>query len=137
MTLLDAKPEKPARRVFRYLPLWLFILIILAVAGIISYEFWDYPETRAVSRFFTTLEKGDYRRAYELWKPAPSYSFSDFMHDWGPEGDYGKVRAFLIVRAKSEGSSTVEVWVRVNYEEPPLGILVDRRSKGLAYALSE
>jgi hypothetical protein len=136
MTLLDAKPAKPSRRVFKYIPLWLFILILAIVAGLVTYKFWDYPEQRAVSRFMTTLEKGDYRRAYELWKPAPSYKFSDFMHDWGPQGDYGKIRAFQIVQVKSEGSSTVEIKVRINFQEPPLGILVDRRSKGLAYALS-
>jgi hypothetical protein len=137
MTLLDAKPARPARRVFKYFPIWLFTLIILVIGAVITYELWDYPEERAVSRFFVTLEKGDYKRAYELWKPAPSYSFNDFMHDWGPEGDYGKIRAFQFVRVQSEGSSTVEIWVRINYEEPPLGILVDRRSKGLAYALSD
>jgi hypothetical protein len=137
MTLLDAKPQTPARRVFKYIPIWLFVLIILVVAGVVTYELWDYPEERAISTFFTTLEKGNYQRAYQLWKPAPSYRFSDFMHDWGPEGDYGKIRAFQLVRVKSEGSSTVEIWVRVNYEEPPLGILVDRKSKGLAYALSD
>jgi hypothetical protein len=136
MTLLDAQPERPPRRVFKYIPLWLFILIIAVVAGLVAYKLWDYPEERAVSRFMTTLEKGDYGRAYQLWKPAPSYKLSDFMHDWGPQGDYGKVRSFQIVRARSEGTSTVEVFVRINYEEPPLGILVDRKSKGLAYALS-
>jgi hypothetical protein len=137
MTLLDAQPAKPKRRIFKYIPIWLFILIIAVAAGVITYELWDYPEERAVSRFTTTLEEGHYHRAYELWKPAASYSFSDFMHDWGPEGDYGKIRTFQIVQVKSEGSSTVEVMVRVNQEEPPLGILVDRNSKGLAYALSE
>lgn len=136
MTLLDAKPARPPRRVFKYIPLWLFILILVIAAGIVTYELWDYPEEHAVSRFMTMLEKGNYQGAYQLWKPASSYKFSDFMHDWGPEGDYGKIRAYQIVRVKSQGSSTVEVWVRVNYEEPPLGILVDRRSKGLAYALT-
>jgi hypothetical protein len=136
MTLLDAQPAKPKRRVVKYIPNWLLVLIIAVVASLITYKLWDYPEERAVTRFMTTLEKGDYRRAYELWKPAASYSFSDFMRDWGPQGDYGKIRAFQIVHVKSEGTSTVQILVRVNYEEPPLGVLVDRKSKGLAYALN-
>lgn len=136
MTLLDARPVKPKRGFFKYVPLWLLILIIIVVTGLVTYKLWDYPEEHAVTRFMVTLEKGDYHGAYRLWQPAASYHFSDFMHDWGPEGDYGKIRSFQIVQVKSEGSSTVKVLVRINHEEPPLGILVDRKSKGLAYALS-
>lgn len=136
MTLLDAKAPKPKRGLFKYIPLPLFILILAAVAAFVTYSFWNYPEERAVSRFMTTLEKGDYKKAYQLWQPAPSYQFSDFIHDWGPEGDYGKIRSFEIIHAQSEGSSTVQVAVRINDEDPPLRILVDRRTKGLAYALN-
>jgi hypothetical protein len=137
MTLLDSQPVKPKRRVFKYIPNWLSVLIIVAIIGLITYKFWDYPEERAASRFMTTLEKGDFHGAYDLWKPAASYSFGDFMHDWGPQGDYGKIRTFQIVQVKSEGLSTVEVMIRINEQEPPLVILIDRKSKGLAYALSE
>ncbi|MGH9352907.1 MAG: hypothetical protein ACRD2G_12220 [Terriglobia bacterium] len=82
----------------------------------------------------TTLEQGNYQKAYKLWQPAPSYQFSDFMHDWGPQGDYGKIRSFDILDAKSKGSSTVLVYVTINNEQPPLGILVNRHTKGLAYS---
>ncbi|HEX5481310.1 MAG TPA: hypothetical protein VFZ08_01635 [Terriglobia bacterium] len=135
MTLLDAKAPKPKRGLFKYIPLPLFILILAAVAGFVTWSLWNYPEKRAVSTFLTTLEKGDYKKAYQLWQPAPSYAFSDFMHDWGPQGDYGKVRSFEIVSAKSQGSHTVEVKVRVNDEDPPLGLLVDRKTKGLSYSV--
>lgn len=134
MTLMDAKPLKPKRGIFKYIPLPLFIIILAAIAGFVTYSLWNYPEERAVSRFLTTLEKGDYRKAYQLWKPAPSYQFSDFIHDWGPEGDYGKIRSFEIIHAESKGSTTVLVLVKINHEEPPLGLLVDRKTKGLAYS---
>ncbi|MGH9327859.1 MAG: hypothetical protein ACRD2B_14415 [Terriglobia bacterium] len=134
MTLLDAKPPKPKRGIFKYIPLWLLIVIIAVIAAFVTYSLWDYPEERAVTRFLTTLEKGNYREAYKLWQPAASYEFSDFMHDWGPDGDYGKIRSFDILTAKSKGSTTALIYVTINHEEPPLGILVDRRTKGLAYS---
>ncbi len=136
MTLLDAQPKKLKTGFFKYIPLWLLIIIIVVVTVLIVRQFWDYPEKRAVTRFMTTLEKGDYRRAYQLWQPAPSYAFGDFMHGWGPEGDYGKIRSFQIVSAKSFGSSTVKIMIRVNHEEPALGLLVDRKTKGIAYAMT-
>jgi hypothetical protein len=136
MTLLDAKPAKPKTGIFKYIPLWLLILIIVVVASLVTYSLWNYPEEHAVTRFMTTLETGNYPKAYKIWKPAPSYQFSDFMHDWGPEGDYGRVRSFQIVGAKAFGSSTVKVWIRVNHEEPPLALLVDRSSKSIGYALN-
>ncbi len=134
MTLLDARPPRPKTGIFKYVPLWLLIIIIAVVIGIAVREFWDYPEERAVTTFLTTLEKGNYQKAYKLWQPVPSYAFGDFMHDWGPEGDYGKITSFKIVQAESEGSETVKVTVRINHREPPEGLLVDRKTKGLAFA---
>lgn len=135
MTLLDARPAKRRTGIFKYIPLPVLIIIIIVVAGFVTYSFWNYPEERAVSRFLTTLEKGQFKKAYELWQPAASYQFSDFMHDWGPEGDYGKIRSFQIIHSKSEGTHTVLVMVQINHEEPLLGIMVDRKSKGLSYSL--
>lgn len=135
ITLMDAKPPKRKRGIFRYIPLPVLILIIAAIAGFITYTYWDYPEEHTISIFLTTLEKGDYHKAYKIWQPAPSYHFEDFMHDWGPEGDYGKIRVFKIVGAKSEGSNTVLVKVRINDEDPPLSLLVDRKTKGISYSI--
>ncbi len=135
LTLLDAKPPKPKRGVLKYIPLPLLILILAAIAAFVTYSLWDYPEERVVTHFLTALEKGNYRKAYQVWQPAPSYHFSDFMHDWGPEGDYGKVRTFDILGAKSRGSTTVQVFVSINHVQPPLSLLVDRRSKGLSYSI--
>ena len=135
LKLMDAKPPKPKRGIFKYIPLPLLILILAAVAAFITYSLWDYREQHAVTTFITTLEKGDYRKAYQLWQPAPSYHFSDFMHDWGPEGDYGKIRMFRILGASSKGSDTVMVTMRINDEDPPLSLLVDRKTKGLSYSI--
>ncbi len=116
----------------KYLPI---LILILAVVGtLVAYALWDYPEERAVTRFLTTLEQGDYQQAYRLWQPSSSYSFDDFLAGWGEKGDYGKIRSFKILGAESKGSETVVVTVRINGVDPPLKLLVDRKTKGLAYS---
>lgn len=131
MSLLDATPPKPPLHIWRY------ILIAVVVAGIAygaAYYFWDYPEEHAVSRFLETVQRGDYQAAYRLWQASSSYSYDDFVKDWGPNGDYGKIREFEIVEANSAASGTVTVTVIINHESPALRLLVDKRTKGLAYS---
>lgn len=135
MTLLDSKPVKPKRGLFKYIPLPLFILILVIIGGVVTYALWDYPEERAVSRFLTTVETGRFQRAYQLWGPTSEYAYGDFIHDWGLQGDYGKIKDFRVVYAKSLGSHTVRVWVEINGRLTSL--LVDRKSKNLSYPLPD
>ncbi len=134
MTLLDSKPAKLPSGIRKYIPLPILILILALIGVFVGYRLWDYPEERAVSRFLTTLERGSYQEAYRLWQPSPSYTFDDFMGGWGERGDYGKIRSFEILRSNSKGSSTVIVTVRINGVEPPLDLIVDRKTKALAYS---
>jgi len=132
MTLLDAQVPKPPSKLRKILPLLIVIAIVLG--SFLTWRLWDYPEERAVSRFLTTLEQGNYPQAYKLWQPSLSYTYSDFLSGWGEQGDYGKIREFEILHARSEGSSTVAVTVRINNIDPPIDLLVDRKTKGLAYS---
>jgi hypothetical protein len=132
MTLLDAKPPKPPVHVWKYI--LAVIAVVLVGIGIYAY-FRDYTEERTVERFLTTLEQGKYQEAYRLWQPSSSYSYQDFLHDWGAQGDYGKIRQFQILGSRSKGSQTVIVTVRINNVDPPLDLLVDRKTKGLAYSI--
>jgi len=109
------------------------VLIILLSAGF-YFAFRNYPEERAVTRFLTTLEQGKFQEGYQLWQPSPTYSYQDFLHGWGLQGDYGKIRGFEILGAKSQGASLVIVTVRINNVDPPLDLVVDRRTKGLSYS---
>ena len=133
MTLLDAEPPKPQSALRKYLPG--VIALVVVTGALLGYRLRNYPEERAVARFLTTLEGANFREAYRLWQPSPSYSFGDFMHDWGEQGDYGKIREFEILQSKSKGSTTVIVTVRINNQNPPLDLLVDRHPKGLAYSI--
>ncbi|MBI4165010.1 MAG: hypothetical protein HY508_04675 [Acidobacteria bacterium] len=132
MTLLDAQPEKPKGVLRRYLVLW--ILLAVGSGAILFILFRNYSEERAVSRFLAALQQGQYREAYELWQPGPSYTYEDFLGGWGEKGDYGKIREFEILGSRSKGSNTVIVVVRINRGQPT-EILVDRKTKGLAYSV--
>ena len=132
MTLLDAPSPRPPLPIGRYILLG--VLTVLIGFGF-YFAFRNYPEERAVSRFLTTLEQGNFQEAYRLWQPSPSYSYQDFLNGWGTEGDYGKIREFKILGAKSQGSSLVIVTVKVNNIDPPLDLAVDRQTKGLSYSI--
>ncbi len=132
MTLLDAQPSRPPLPIAQYL---LAGVLLFLIAGVLYYRFHNYPEERAVARFLTTLQQGNYREAYRLWQPSPSYAYEDFLHDWGAQGDYGPIREFEILESRSKGSQTVLITVRINKVAPPLELAVDRKTKGLAYSI--
>ncbi len=131
MTLLDATPPKPPRKIGRYVTL---ALVIIILSGAAYMFFRNFPEERAVSQFLKTLEQSNFQEAYRLWQPSQSYSYPDFLHDWGDKGDYGKIRTFEILGSRSKGSGTVIVTLTINDRQPPLELLVDRKTKGLAYS---
>lgn len=131
MTLLDSTPPKPPRHIGRYI---LLAVLVAIVASGVAYYFWDFPEEHAVTRFLETVQRGDFKRAYALWQPVSTYSFDDFMRDWGPQGDYGRIREFEILRSSSASSDTVTVSVMINGRTPELKVLVDKRTKGLAFS---
>ena len=128
--LLDAKPAKPPVKIGRYLLLGASVLFL---GTLFCFIFWNYAEEHAVSSFLTKLERGDYPAAYRLWQPSPTYSYEDFLRDWGEKGDYGRLRRFRVINSKSKGSKTVLVRVKINDVDPPLDIAVDRKTKGLSY----
>src|SRR5260370_13892184 len=90
------------------------LAVLAAVALYFTFRF--YPEQRAVQRFFDALVAGDTKKAYELWKPQPSYRIQDFLTDWGPHGYYGPVKRYKIIKISSPKDSSnnvaVENWGR-------------------------
>ena len=130
---MDAQAAKQHGVLRRYVVLW--VLLVVGLGIILFLMFRNYREERAVARFLTTLQEGKYREAYQLWQPSPSYRFEDFLSGWGEVGDYGKIREFEILGSRSRGSSTVIVVVRINKVDPPIELLVDRKTKGLAYSI--
>jgi hypothetical protein len=101
-----------------------FTIAALAVVAIVAlwYTFRYYPEKKAAERFFDALVDGDTARAYQLWKPSPSYAMKDFLADWGPQGYYGPVKSYKVIRAKAPSSSNA---VAVSVEVSPFSPMPD------------
>lgn len=130
--IFDSEPPKRKTGIRKYWPL---IVIVVVVGGIIGYfALHNLPEKHAMEHFLTELKEGHYKEAYKLWQPASDYSFQDFMRDWGPQGDYGRIRSFKIDSVKSKGSAIVIITVTINDQTPPLALIVTRKTKGLAYS---
>jgi len=98
-----------------------FTIAALALVAIVAlwYTFRYYPEKRSAERFFDALVAGDTTQAYQLWKPGPTYAMKDFLADWGPQGYYGPVKSYHILRAKApNASNAIAVSVEVSPFSP-------------------
>lgn len=120
MSILDpgSSEDRPAR-VPRY--------IVAAVLGaIVIFLILWYPmglrfhaERATASRFMNELVAGHTRAAYETWKPSSSYSFRDFLEDWGPRPYYGAIRSYKIEAIESvQGASIAAIVVAVSPYRP-------------------
>jgi hypothetical protein len=119
MTLLDPPAEPQGKS-----SALKFTLIAVAMAAIIGgwFLFRYYPEKRAVDHFFDALVAGDTARAYQDWKPSQSYKMGDFLADWGPDGYYGPVKSYEILRSSSpKNSNGVIISVAVSPFSPMPG----------------
>lgn len=93
--------------------------IVLVTAVSLWWAFRFYPEKRAAEHFFDALVAGDTAKAYELWKPLPSYKMEDFVADWGPNGYYGPLKSYKIVRVDSpHGANAAQVAVAISPYSP-------------------
>lgn len=153
ISLLEPEPSSPPNPWPRRLGLAL--IGVLVVGSALYFPLRHYPEKRHVARFFEALVQRDFHRAYQLWKPKPSFSYQEFLSIWGPKGDYGPIRSYEIVSVESsrglllqlpvegggkprtlavEGNPTgLVVHIRVNNLDPPIRLWVERKDKSLSF----
>jgi len=116
MSLLSPAPEPSNKS-----KVWTFTIVALTVtlAIILYFAFRYYPEKKAAEHFLDALVAGNVRQAYSLWKLSESYKINDFMADWGPEGYYGPVKSYSIVKATSrKGANGVILTIEVSPYSP-------------------
>ena len=116
MSLLSPAPEPSNKS-----KVWTFTIVALTVtlAIVLYFAFRYYPEKKAAEHFLDALVAGNVRQAYTLWKPSQSYKIGDFMADWGPEGYYGPVKSYSIVKATSrKGANGVILTIEVSPYSP-------------------
>ncbi len=95
------------------------IVFILLVAGFCLYLLRYHTEKNSVRNFMNALIAGDTQKAYQLSKPAPSYSFKDFQDDWGPQAYSGGIKSFEIKDAtRLPSASGVVVTLEVSPYAP-------------------
>ena len=116
MSLLDPPADKPDKS--RAMAFTIASLAVLAIVAL-YFTFRYYPEKRAAERFLDILIAGDTAKAYQLWKPGPTYTMKDFLADWGPDGYYGPVKSYRILHAKApSGSNAIAITVEVSPFSP-------------------
>jgi len=112
MSLLEPPAYKESKS--RAMPFTIAALSIIAII-LLWWTFRFYPETHVAKKFFDAVVAGDMPKAYEIWKPGPSYRMQDFTADWGPAGYYGPVKSYEIRKAVSRpNSSGIAVTVDVS-----------------------
>jgi hypothetical protein len=122
--LFDSKPERPPSRFRRYAIRVVAVLVTIAVfvaafPGYLWYPIVYYREVRTVQVFMNAVTAGNFQHAYEMWKPAASYSYNDFLGDWGPGGYYGPVGSYRLRRPEHvKHGSAADVPVDVSPYRP-------------------
>lgn len=111
--LFDAPQEVHRSKLRRFVISIIVFLVLLA--GTSWYLLRYYKEKDTVRRFLDEVAAGNMQQAYQAWKPETSYSFKDFLDDWGPSGYYGPVRSFKVERTvRRHNSNYVDVIVEVS-----------------------
>lgn len=81
--------------------------LVVGLTIVLWLTFRYYPEKKVAGEFFSALVAGDTNKAYEIWKPTPSYKKTDFLADWGTDGYYGPVKSYKIMDARVPRKSNV------------------------------
>jgi len=131
MTLLNApaydrRREDRKRNLLIASGVLIAVGIVLALAGFIMGHGWlftNLPAEHRVSVFLTTVENGDYTKAYGLWMNDPNwqqhpqkydYTLKRFTEDWTTASDWGgPVKSFHVDVSKRDGTGVV-VAARIN-----------------------
>jgi|SRR6516164_4212226 hypothetical protein len=105
MTLFEAEPYDPVRAKKLRVRITAIVVVVL-VCLILAWNFRHYPQEHLVDTFFAALQHQEYEKAFGIWNNDPdwkqhperyaSYSFPEFMKDWGPGGQWGLIKSYHI-----------------------------------------
>lgn len=109
------KPERESRY-GRYIKIGLGVLAGVVVVGALYFALFRFHSEQAtVAQFMNDVVAGDFQPAYKMWAKDSSYSYSEFLQDWGPKGYYGPVHSYEIIgTSEPSGASGVIVIVAVS-----------------------
>lgn len=134
---LDEYGEKDARREAIVKRIVLVVVLVVAIGGILYFQFRNYREKATLSTFVELLGEEQYREAYALWgctdqQPCPEYPFSKFMEDWGPDSPHSRIEEATITRTRSCSDGIIQVLSFGEDEEVLL--FVDREERVISFS---
>jgi hypothetical protein len=92
--LFDSSEEHPPDKLRRYIITGAAFIALIAVGCWYLLRF--HTEKQTIRHFMDTVIAGNMDEAYRIWKPSETYSFKDFLEDWGPNGYYGPIKSYHI-----------------------------------------
>lgn len=118
--ILDAPEKKrPMSKTTRYV---IGGIVLAAVAFLIVWyplHLRFYKERKTVELFMNEVAAGDLQAAYHTWKPSPSYTFQNFLDDWGPNNGTAPIKSHKIESEHGvKHASTAEIVVEVSANRP-------------------
>ena len=121
MGVFDSNEEHPPARIRRYIITGVAFVILLFIAY--QYLMRYHTEKNTVRQFLNEIVGENMEQAYRMCNPSASYSFKDFLEDWGPEGYYGPVKSYHLesaeeVKRGTERASGVNITVEVSPYSP-------------------
>ena len=102
----------------RYVISGVALAVLLGVTGWYFFRF--TAEKHTAEHFMEAVAAGNFQQAYQIWKPHSSYSYEDFLADWGLQGYYGPVQSYRIEAAHEpqNGGSGIIVGIEVSPVRP-------------------
>jgi hypothetical protein len=103
--LLDTKPEEPRSKRL------LFAVGGVALVLLAGFLVWLLvlrfrTETGTVERFLNAVVAKNFQQGYRIWNPnGTSYTYQDFLGDFGTQGYYGPIESYHIVSATAPSNS--------------------------------
>lgn len=132
MGILDSTAEEPKSKLLRWVITGTIFGLLMWLG--LWWIFRFHNEKKTVEQFLHAVIAQDMQKAYQIWKPSPSYSMQDFVEDWSPAGYYGPVKSYQIETAqKSSGASGVTIVVELS----PFDTFPDKNDKVKNYRTKE
>lgn len=111
--------------------LWILLAVLVVITPILYYELKNWPEEQVAKSFMQAVVESRIDDAYKIWQPAASYTKDDFLKDWGPKSEFGKISSFRMTRSHERGTGVI-ITMEINGAKE-VRIWVEKKTKSLGF----